>query len=223
MLARLADRRNARCAWPTCGAPSRARSHTASNTAATCQSRRTTTARSGAAFDMKASHNPRLGPMGLGLLVPTKLIDPTTLPKVVHCPSMNTQPAPHANHSMDTSRPNWWNGIGASWWDDPNYATRRTVVAYNYRSPSFWRVNNRTQLRTERLKAPFVLYSDMLDPRFGIRWVHRDGYNRVLADGSAAYFHDSDRTIERTILVGGVADGRFAPAQSERAFEALAK
>ena len=173
------------------------------------------------AFDMKVSHSPTRGPMGLGLLVANKILDPGTLPKTVHCPSLDTRSAPHRDHSMDSNRLNWWNGVGATWWADATYQTKRIVVGYCYRSPSYWRINNRTQLRQEQLRPSFVLYSDMLDPRFGIRFTHRDGYNRVSADGATNFFNDGDRTIERTIITAGIADGRAAASQTERAFEAL--
>lgn len=175
------------------------------------------------AFDAKNSANVNQ-PLGVGLLIPYGHLSDSQLGRALHCPSLRTAGATEWNtpyHSMDVDIANWWNGVGASWWNDPACATRRIVTSYNYRSPSYWRTHGQWQMRSSVLPADLALYLDVLDPRFGGRFAHRDGHNCVRADGSGFYYDQAESQIEEIALADGSpnTDGRADPVSDEAIFE----
>ena len=167
-------------------------------------------------------------PLGVGLLVDYGIFPVARLGAVFHCPSLDTSNATDvwnvSYHCMDSNVPNWWNGVGASWWDDPAYVNTRIIIGYHYRSPSYWRVNGHKQLRLGELPADTVLYVDIVDPRFGVRHGHRDGYNRAFLGGSGGYYSDPELMIEDIVWSGGSPcfSGYSQPALEEMVFELLA-
>lgn len=160
------------------------------------------------AWDLKVTSNPAAGPMGLGLLVAGNVIG-SPHPKLFHCPSMNTVETPYNTpyHSMDVNLPNWWNGVGASWWDDPAFATRRVVSGYQYRGHSWSHTHGLTHPRLTSVPGSAVIYADSIDHRFGARFTHLDGYNRSAIDGSAAFRPDPDFELESLGIPNSVVDG----------------
>lgn len=179
------------------------------------------------AFDVKRTTPVPAANLSLALLVENGTVPVGALPGMVHCPSHDSTAAtPYGTikHGMDVEDANWWNGIGASWYDDPAYSTRRIIMSYNYRSPSYFRVAGR-QLKFAALKPSFLLYADGLDPRFGVLYGHVEGYNVVAADGSGRFVLDSNHEIEDLIwsFTGGtpVADGVNLPWADEAAFTRL--
>ena len=174
-------------------------------------------------FDAKNSANVHRA-LGVGLLVECDQLDSGQLGRLFHCPSLDTRRASHIwntpYHSMDVNIPNWWNGVGASWWRDPAYATRRIVISYNYRSPSYWRASGYKQLRTSLLATNTALYLDIVDPRFGGRFAHKDGHNCVRLDGSGVYYVQPQSEIEAIALADGnpCTDGRADPLSDEAIF-----
>lgn len=163
-------------------------------------------------FDLRTSNtNPRI-PLGIGILAAGgKYMEYD--PKVFHCPSMNTSGATEFStpyHSMDVTIPNWWGSVGASNWFDPAYAGYRITIAYSYRGSS-WAIKNPTAplIRVGKMPAGFVINSDILDPRFGKKYTHRDGYNFTRIDESTAWRNDDDNEIELYARSHGVnVDGR---------------
>jgi len=176
------------------------------------------------AFDAKNSIGVSQ-PLGVGLLVPTGYLSARQLGGALHCPSLDTtaatSPWDTPYHSMDVDIANWWNGVGASWWSDPACATRRIVTSYNYRSPSYWRTHEHRQLRSSVLPAEMALYVDVLDPRFGGRYAHREGHNCIRAEGSGAFYRQPESEIEDIALADGnpCTDGRADPFSDEAIFE----
>ncbi|MBC8341359.1 MAG: type II secretion system protein, partial [Proteobacteria bacterium] len=123
------------------------------------------------------------GPIGVGLLA-NGYVSPGTFPGWVHCPSLDTTNANYTAqgiwsntpyHSMDVNIPNWWGGVGASYWDDPAYNSQRVIGAYNYRALS-WMNTNGQYLRVSSTNsgAPrMLMHTDILDTRCGINHTHR--------------------------------------------------
>ncbi len=145
-------------------------------------------------------------PLGVGLLVPFGHLPSGQLGAMLHCPSLDTSGAHQWNtpyHCMDVNTPNHWNGMGASWWSDPAYATRRIVTSYNYRSPSYWRANGRLQMRSTIVRANTVLYVDVIDPRFGGRYGHKEGHNAVSAHGGGGFREVPEDEIEAIAMADG--------------------
>jgi competence protein ComGC len=182
-------------------------------------------------FDLKNSvggPSPKK-PLGLGLLVEEGILQVGELPAIMHCPSMDTRTSTTWNtpwHSMDVNIPNWWNGVGSSWWNDPAYKDTRIVVAYTYRSPAYFLTHNNEQLTMEMTVASasrFVLYADQMDVRFGKRFTHRVGYNRICMDGHGGFFPDREGQVESIALNGGTPqiDGRALPWRDEEAYTFL--
>jgi len=175
------------------------------------------------AFDAKNSMSVNQ-PLGVGLLVPYAYLAEGQLPRAFHCPSLNTAGATQWNtpfHSMDVKLSNWWNGVGASWWRDPACAARRIVTSYNYRSASYWRTHGQWQMRSSVLPGHLAMYLDVLDPRFGGRYAHRDGHNCVRADASGSYCIQPQDEIEAIALADGVpnTDGVADAVSDEAIFE----
>jgi len=156
-------------------------------------------------FDAKNSFTQPMQPMGVGLTVTAKYLSVEQLPTLLHCASLDTRAATVWNtpyHSMNVVYSNWWNGIGASWWSDPAFQTRRCVTSYNYRSASYWRTHNHIQLRSTTA-ATLALYLDVADPRFGGRYCHRDGHNCIRGDGSGRFVNILQTRIEAIVLDDG--------------------
>jgi type II secretory pathway pseudopilin PulG len=134
-------------------------------------------------------------PLGLGYLAAERYV-PAGPSSVYHCPSLNTSNSVVVNHCMDVNEPNWWNAVGASWFYDPDYATTRKIIGYNYRAHSYEWVNGEGSMNTSKLSPNTVLSVDMLDGRFSTALMgHRQGYNRVLFDGSAKFYTDSNYVL----------------------------
>ncbi len=174
------------------------------------------------AFDVTVTntgHAPR-PPGGLGLIFEANLSGHAGL---FYCPSLDSSESAHGTnwHSMDVPHDNWWNGIGMSYMDEPAYISRRAIVSYNYRSPSFFRVHGR-QLRTTNLRPTQVMVIDTPDPRFGMSYGHKDGYNFARGDGGVGWFLDPDKEIEAFALANGtVVDGVNRPHSDEFAFDLI--
>ncbi len=170
------------------------------------------------AYDMRAASNPA----NTGLLV-GKYLPSTKLGKMVHCPVLDNMAGPIPGHCMDVIRGDPANpdSIGASWWVDAQYSSKRVIAGYNYRSHSYAKSAEGGPFRTHKLGTGFVLYVDIFDIRFrgesGKYYAHTDGYNRAFADGSAAWFYDpidpstGRGNVEKLVKDnGGAADGRGA-------------
>lgn len=159
-------------------------------------------------FDLRASVATGIRPpKGIGLALAGRYMD--FQPAAFHCPSMDTASAAPTNfHSMDTNISNWWNSVGASYWNKPLYDTFRITVAYSYRAPSYWltRTTNR-YIRHGKVPGKFVINADIMDPRFGMRYTHRDGYNFSRMDESTDWRPDSSLTFESYSPGGQVVDG----------------
>jgi len=135
----------------------------------------------------------RANPMGIGLLIDDRYLPTDEVGALMHCPSMDTTEGPAPGHCMDRKTP--W-GVGASLWNDPAYSNRRVINSYNYRSPSYYRVSGQYEMKSYNHGATFVLYADTPDKRFGVRYTHRVGYNRVFADGHGGWMDDPDLMID---------------------------
>lgn len=169
------------------------------------------------AFDVKSSYSPAVRiPSGPGLLITTGILTPASARKLWHCPSMDTSKSTAPYHSMDVNKPNFWNGVGMGWWDNPTYASSRIVVSYYYRSAAYWRTHGQQQMRLSQLTPGMLLYTDMLDSRFGIHYTHKDGYNLMFMDGHGTFYADPNYRVEQLIAAGGISiDGVNAPANDE--------
>lgn len=179
-------------------------------------------------FDMRSSFvNPKI-PLGLGLCASGDkymVFDP----KAFYCPSLNTSgmipPNTTNYHSMDVNIPNWWNGIGASWWNDPAYAAVRVIIGYSYRAPSWYRTNPASRfINVERKQDPkFVVNVDIMDARFGRRYAHKQGYTFSRIDESTDWRNDEDGEFDQATNYGVAAtiDGVNSPALDETLFKRL--
>jgi len=164
-------------------------------------------------------------PLGPGLLIGEQFIPPKQAAGLMHCPSFDTSAASltgiaYENHGMDA--PSLW-GMGLSAFDDPAQTGTRIIMAYNYRSPSWFRTHNGDQITVTTFKRPTVLWSDQLDPRFGVRYHHEEGYNTMSSDGAGRFVTDSEFEVERIALDDGLqpVDGRNDPNDGEAIFEYL--
>ncbi|MBI1375200.1 MAG: prepilin-type N-terminal cleavage/methylation domain-containing protein [Phycisphaera sp.] len=135
----------------------------------------------------------RSNPMGIGLLINDNYLPTDKAGPLMHCPSLDDSLGPAPGHCMDRKTP--W-GIGASLWNDPAYKNWRVINSYNYRSPSYYRVSGQYEMKSYNHGATFLLLCDTPDKRFGIRYTHLDGYNRVFADGHGGWFSDPDLIID---------------------------
>lgn len=174
-------------------------------------------------FDIKSYLDPRI-PLGMGITLDKGYMN--FQPSVFHCPSLDTSganPYGTSNHSMDVAVPNWWNSVGASYWDDPTYANKRITVGYTYRSPSWWRANPTERfLKVSSTPGYTVINADILDPRFGRQYTHVQGYNFTRMDESGDWHYDPDGELEALALGGGVAiDGVNQPVVDEILFREL--
>jgi len=171
-------------------------------------------------FDVKTSFGQKV-PRGVGLTLAAGILHAgTEIRTIFHDPSMDTTNSIHPFHSMDVNTPNPWNGVGATYWDDPRFTDQRIITAYNYRSASWWRTHDHQQLTLDNVTGDLAIYSDMLDPRFGRRFTHIDGYNRVFGDGHGGFFPDASGVVEDLILGFGAqtTDGVGWPDTDEKAF-----
>ena len=169
-------------------------------------------------FDIRASLDaaPKR-PMGIGLTLAGGYMD--IQPAALHCPSLNTTGAPSTPyHSMNVNIGNWWNSVGATWWNDPAYVNSRITIGYTYRAYSWWKTNATDRyIRNGKTPGHFVVNSDILDKRFGMNFAHRDGYNFSRLDGSSTWRSDSNAVFES--LAGGSVDGKATPVQDEILFK----
>ncbi len=158
-------------------------------------------------------------PAGLGLLLAAGYVPQG---KFFHCPSLNTKAASGApGHCMDLKESNYWNGVGASYYNDPNFKTARKITGYNYRWPSY-KIQKGLALRTSM--DNLVLLGDILDPRFSSAiYGHRNGYNRVLLDGSATFYKDEAKVIYTIAAAAGNIDGVTSSATDEQIYTKLAQ
>ena len=178
-------------------------------------------------FDLRDSFSPApKAPLGMGL--PLALGYFNYQPEAFHCPSMDTSNAttwgtPY--HSMNTTIANWWNSVGANWWNDPAYVNKRITIAYTYRAASWWATHSLGDrfLQRERQPGNRVINADIIDPRFGRRYTHVQGYNYTRIDESGDWYTDPEGTLEQAVLGAGavVVDGWGAPATDEIVFGKL--
>ncbi len=174
-------------------------------------------------FDVKTSFGEKVE-RGIGLTLKTGILHAgTEIRSIFHDPSMDTSGSIHPYHSMDVNFPNPWNGVGASYWDDPRHVDQRIIMAYNYRSASYWRTHNQEQLSMDNIASYMALYADMIDVRFGMTFTHKDGYNRVFGDGHGGYYRDGSEALEDIVrsLGGQTTDGIAFPDVDEAAFAVL--
>ncbi len=152
-------------------------------------------------------------PLGIGLCVAAGYLPSGELGSSMHCPSLNTTyveskggQSPTNWHSMNVDKPNWWAGLGCGWWNstqaEGNYS-RRLIAGYHYRSPSWWRTHGKKHLRSSNAPANSVIYSDVLDPRFGGQYGHKDGYNVTRIDGSGRYVGVTPEQVEAVAMANG--------------------
>ena len=165
-------------------------------------------------FDCKSSiAGPGIkAPLGPGLMIRERFIPVQQAASMMHCPSMDTTAASYAGfmypyHCMDHPSP--W-GLGVSSFDDPTQTATRIIMSYNYRSPSWFRAHGSEQLTATSLRRPTVLWTDQLDPRFGVMYHHLEGYNVMNSDGSGRFVLDSLHEVERIASDDGMPyiDGR---------------
>ena len=173
-------------------------------------------------FDLRASVAAGIRvPKGMGLTLAGRYMD--FQPGAFHCPSMDTSAAAPTNfHSMDVNIGNWWNSVGTSYWNNSAYNSFRITVAYSYRAPSWWltRTTNR-YIRQGKMPGGFVINVDIMDPRFGMRYTHRDGYNFSRMDESTDWRSDPAETFEGFSPGGQVVDGINRPTVDEVLFTKL--
>lgn len=61
-----------------------------------------------------------------------------------------------------------------------------------------------------------ALYADLLDSRFGIHFMHKEGYNLLFIDGHGILYPDLSYRVGQMIAAGGISiDGVNAPAIGE--------
>ena len=153
-------------------------------------------------------------PVGVGMLLGNGF---DVAGKFFHCPSLNTKSAVDPftgvavnGHGMDLSleegATTWWGGVGASCWDDPEADAYRIVTSYSYRSASWSRVN-RKQLRSSDVRSSLIFYMDVIDPRFGIKYAHKDGFNVTCADGSGRFLKVDFDDVTDWVRPAGRMDG----------------
>ncbi|MEN9361774.1 MAG: Type secretion system protein precursor [Verrucomicrobiota bacterium] len=130
-------------------------------------------------------------PSGMGLLISGNYLPSG---KFFHCPSLDTKRAGISGHCMDLTQSNFWNGVGASQFSNPAYSTSRKISGYHYRQPSFVQKTG-MQLRATTA-GNIVISSDIVDGRFSSAvYGHREGYNRVMLDGSGLFYKDPSQVI----------------------------
>jgi prepilin-type N-terminal cleavage/methylation domain-containing protein len=172
------------------------------------------------AFDLKDSATPARGPMGLGLLIDHGFLKLSDAAALLHDDAMDTLGATiYPGHGMDVPPgTNIW-GVGVSWFE--RTTDKRIIVAYNYRAPSYYFTHQNQQLRLGKVRPYLLLLMDTPDPRFGRRYIHRDGYNFVRIDGSGEWFQDRGGAIDGMVATNGTVDGKANPAGDERIYERI--
>ena len=166
-------------------------------------------------------------PLGIGLTVSTGYLSSEQLGDLMHCPSLDTsgvvgkggQP-PTTWHSMNVDKPNWWAGLGCGWWNSGDYS-RRLITSYHYRAPSWWRTHDRKHLRSSGPPSSTAVYSDVLDPRFGGQYCHKEGYNVIRIDGSGRFVGVTPLEVEALAMANGSpnTDGYADPPGDEKIME----
>ncbi|QNN22844.1 prepilin-type N-terminal cleavage/methylation domain-containing protein [Planctomycetales bacterium ZRK34] len=176
-------------------------------------------------FDCKSSLPGVKTPLGPGLMIREQFIPVQQAASMMHCPSMDTTAASYAGfmypyHSMDHPSP--W-GLGVSSFDDPTQTATRIIMSYNYRSPSWFLAHDGEQINVTGQKLPIVLWTDQLDPRFGVLYHHVEGYNVMSSDGSGRFVLDARHEVERIATDDGMpwVDGRNAWPDDEEIFAYL--
>ncbi len=151
--------------------------------------------------------------------------------KFFHCPSLDTRNAvdpytglPLDGHGMDISKKDaantWWNGIGASYWNDPDADSYRIVTSYAYRSPS-WSQVNRKMLKSSNARSSLVLYMDVIDPRFGIYYCHKGGFNATRVDCSGRFLKVDFEDVIDWVRPAGVMDGLASARNDELVYRKI--
>jgi len=187
--------------------------------------------RTSSAFDLRGPWNARpRAPMGIGLLPEHGYLPGAQLGKVIHCPPMdNSGAGGFKGLGMDVK----WaydpiaegaQGAGGSWWTDPDWTNDRIVASFNYRSISY-ELAGKGMLKLSNAGSGIILSIDMLDVRFGGKYLHPEGYNRVFGDGGGSFFFDPLREVDELIKgyvhVGG-GFGGIKPLEEESIYEHLA-
>jgi hypothetical protein len=175
-------------------------------------------------FDLRDSVSPAPKvPRGVGVLIKERFLDNQS--GALHCPSMDTSASVYGTnfHSMDVTYSNWWNSVGASQWANPAYDSFRITIAYSYRGPSWFLTNSTNRfIRIGGMPPKFVVNVDIMDPRFGMLYTHREGYNFTRLDESTSWRPDPQKTFETIALPGGtVVDGVNRPTIDEILFKKL--
>lgn len=178
------------------------------------------------AFDIRSTVPTATEPLGLGLLIDRDILPAGSLAKLIHCPSHDTTAANQfgtAGHGMDQNIPNWWNGIGASWFFEAKLTNTRVITSYNYRAPSWYRTHDGEIPTVDGAKPNMILITDGIDGRFGGRWCHVQGYNVTRVDGSGKFIADSGKQVEEFALTAPTpnVDGIAQPWLDELIFEWL--
>ncbi len=183
------------------------------------------------AYDLRGTWNANLKvPLGLGLLPHRGYLPGTQLGKAIHCPSMNNAEALLPGIGMDVK----WQygggdaegeiGAGGSWWTDPAWTHERILSSFNYRSTSHENAG-KGALKLANAGSSLILTVDLPDLRFGGRFLHPDGYNRVFGDGHGSFFFDPNREVDDLIrayvdpngvVAGGPATTPAAMAQAAK-------
>jgi len=188
--------------------------------------------RTSSVFDLRGpwAARPR-APLGIGLLPEHGYLPGAQLGKVIHCPPMdNSGAAGFKGIGMDVK----WaydalaegaQGAGGSWWTDPTWTNDRIVASFNYRSMTY-ELAGKGMLKLSNAGSDLILSIDMLDMRFGGKFLHPEGYNRVFGDGSGSFFFDPDREVDQRIRASvhptaGAFGGVNVPAE-EKIYEYLA-
>ncbi|MEX2213330.1 MAG: hypothetical protein WD768_04340 [Phycisphaeraceae bacterium] len=174
-------------------------------------------------FDLRTSSTAVRKPLGVGACIPGRYIGME--PKVFHCPSMDTSGATQWNtpyHSMDVDIPNWWSSIGASWWSDPLQASKRITIAYSYRAPSWYLNSTSKHIRHGQMNPGFVVNVDIMDPRFGKWYTHKQGFTFTRMDESTSFRGDRNDEFETLSISMGVnTDGINGSLKDELLFKKL--
>jgi prepilin-type N-terminal cleavage/methylation domain-containing protein/prepilin-type processing-associated H-X9-DG protein len=143
-------------------------------------------------------------PTGVGMLLGNGF---EVAGKFFHCPSLNTWYSVAPGHGMDLTveqgARTWWNGVGASQWNNPLADKYRIVVAYAYRSGS-WSLVNKKQMRSTGVRPGMIFYMDAADQRFGVDNCHKDGLNVVYADGSGRFLKVDYKEIQGWMKIGSM-------------------
>jgi prepilin-type N-terminal cleavage/methylation domain-containing protein len=145
-------------------------------------------------------------PLGLGLLLENGYFPVQQAGKYMHCPVLDNtgndrDAGLYAGVGMNRQSTL---AYGAGWWENPEAATSRIVVGYNYRSASWENHPRHGRMKTTDLGSGDLILVDLPDLRHTGRgmlrstladlrlYTHPDGWNRVFADASGGFHEDND-------------------------------